>query len=145
MNPISGINQLIWLAAHLSVADYLFSMNENGDISRHSAPSAPSDLLQASYLNHTPEKGSGDDESTTPTSATQQESQPPTSEKDAPAIPEEDAKERQRGDASLYWYYLKSFGTSRLIVWVLWTAISATMERFPRKFPFLIRSFSAIY
>lgn len=37
----------------------------------------------------------------------------------------------QHGDFSLYWYYIKTFGVTKAIIWLILTAMSSSLERIP--------------
>ena len=49
---------------------------------------------------------------------------------------EEDDAARQKGDISLYSYYIKSTGSTLIIAWFVSMAVTAVADRMPRVYPF---------
>lgn len=63
----------------------------------------------------------------------EKESDVPRAEVPSEDVTDEPEYQRQRGDFSLYAYYLKSAGWHLIITWLLTLCLAAVAERMPRK------------
>lgn len=108
------------------MADAVYRLEEHGPIRQLSVTDS---LLQENYLKHESEL-TDEDEIYSMT-----EKDPRAEQIEAPQIDAENdeqaAVERQHGDLSLYWYYIKSFSITRLVIWIIWAAVMSAMERIP--------------
>lgn len=50
-----------------------------------------------------------------------------------PPVPEEDGMQRQRGDVTLYIFYIKSIGKLLFSLWLCTVAVSAVSDKVPRE------------
>lgn len=117
------------LIEHLSYADQVITIDGEGNVKPQ--VEAATIAATAPYLQHEselPEEHEDDDEvheriRLRAANAEIRQQQPNVAGGGGP--------ERQRGDFSLYKYYVDSFGWKLLGVWIVWTAITAAMERVP--------------
>lgn len=116
---------LIYFAVEdLNYADLVLAIDHNSQVTVERAKKAIEKYGDANFLDDDSDEGSSDSGSQDDSGAEQYS---PTQ------LQQEDnmARLRQRGDISLYRYYLSSVTAWVLIVWLILTILVAVTERFP--------------
>lgn len=111
----------------MSVADQVFHLSDNGILQKVTDRRI---LLEAPYLHHESEPSHAHQDGDA-----YEKQETSTGEANVAADDEDGGVERQRGDLSLWLYYLKSYGLVRISFWILWAGVTASMERLPGKEP----------
>jgi hypothetical protein len=114
---------------HLPLADVVFSINQTGELQQE--PNVKN------FVRDTAAQLAGQPEDNVPRTGENRKSEP-VSELPSADVPEASELDnynwvRRKGDMSLYTYYLKEMGWSRVALWVFLTAVTGAGEKIPRK------------